>query len=219
MSGLTHPEDHERSGVLETLRFFILSAHYRSPIDFSDQNLDEAQAGLERIYSCLAAIDETVAKNPLQSNTLSDGVAVQELRNKAENLAHRFREAMDDDFNTALALGSVFDTVRAINRFMAENRSDGESIALLFLVKDVIKELGGVLGLFTASPVKWLEGIKAIKTGHMDISPEEIERLITERSQARISKDFKRSDEIRDLLLQKGIQLLDSAQGTTWKIK
>jgi cysteinyl-tRNA synthetase len=207
----------------ETLRFFILSAHYRSPIDFSDQNLDDAQSGLERIYSCMAAIDEVLNTTP-PSNELpaleSLPEAGLELREKIEQAIPRFAEAMDDDFNTALALGVLFETVRATNRFLAESRESGPVVvALLAHVRHLFVETGAVLGLFGTRPAQWLEGIKTAKTNQMDISTEEIERLIVERAEARKAKDFKRGDEIRDLLLERGIQLLDSAQGTTWNVK
>jgi cysteinyl-tRNA synthetase len=207
----------------ETLRFFILSAHYRSPIDFSDQNLDEAQAGLERIYSCLAALDEALMA---QSSSIDLPVpetlpeAGLELREKVDQAIPRFCEAMDDDFNTALSLGVLFETVRATNRFLAESKELGPlSLSLLAHVRRLFAETGSVLGLFNHRPAEWLEGIRAAKAGSMSISPAEIEQLIAERSEARTAKNFKRSDEIRDLLLKKGIQLLDSAQGTTWNVK
>jgi cysteinyl-tRNA synthetase len=76
-----------------------------------------------------------------------------------------------------------------------------------------------VLGLFGSAPKVWLDGIKSAKAGRRDMSPDEIERLIAERAEARRNKNFKRGDEIRDLLLEKGIHLLDSAQGTTWNVK
>ncbi|MDA8414867.1 MAG: cysteine--tRNA ligase [Desulfobacteraceae bacterium] len=207
----------------ETLRFFILSAHYRSPIDFSDQNLDDARAGLERIYSCLAALDEFLNTKPATGDLPSMESlpeAGRELREKIDQALPRFVEAMDDDFNTALALGVLFETVRATNRFMAESKESGPLVfTLLAHARHLFAETGGVLGLFGSEPALWLKGIKAAKSGQMDISPEEIERLIVERAEARQAKDFKRSDEIRDLLLSRGIQLLDSAQGTTWNVK
>jgi len=207
----------------ETLRFFILSAHYRSPIDFSDQNLDDAQSGLERIYSCLAAMDEVLTSYPASGDlpapeSLSE--AGRELHEKLEQATTRFVEAMDDDFNTALALGVLFECVRASNRFLAETKEFGPLVvALLARARHLFSETGAVLGLFGSSPAQWLEGIKSAKAGQMDISAEEIERLIVERAEARKAKDFKRGDEIRDLLLARGIQLLDSAQGTTWNVK
>jgi cysteinyl-tRNA synthetase len=92
-------------------------------------------------------------------------------------------------------------------------------LSLLARCQHLFQETGAVLGLFGSRPAEWLEGIKTARAGEMDITPEEIEALIVERAEARKAKNFKRSDEIRDLLLAKGIQLLDSAQGTTWNVK
>jgi cysteinyl-tRNA synthetase len=207
----------------ETLRFFILSAHYRSPIDFSDQNLDEAQSGLERIYSCLAALDEILNEQPLSAEvTVIENLTQvgQELQEKVDQFLPRFVEAMDDDFNSAQALGVLFETVRAANRFLAETKEISPlTLSLIAHVRHLFMEAGGVLGLFSTSPAVWLEGIKSAKADLIDIAPDEIEQLIAERAEARSAKNFKRGDEIRDLLLAKGIVLLDSAQGTTWNVK
>jgi cysteinyl-tRNA synthetase len=207
----------------ETLRFFILSAHYRSPLDFSDQNLDEAQSGLERIYSCLAMLDDILSVNPQRAETSLTGNLAQaglELQEKAGSFMPRFVEAMDDDFNAAQALGVLFDMVRATNRFLAEaEEMDPLSLSLLAHVRALFAEAGGVLGLFTTAPALWLERVKAAKAGQIDIPTDEIERLIAERAAARGARDFKRGDEIRDLLLAKGILLFDSAQRTTWNVK
>ncbi|MDR3580315.1 MAG: cysteine--tRNA ligase [Oryzomonas sp.] len=207
----------------ETLRFFILSAHYRSPIDFSDQNLDEARTGLERIYSCLAALDELLPGNPetpgLRASESLTEVGM-ELQERLENLIPRFSEAMDDDFNTAQGLGVLFDAVRTINRFLAETGKPSPAVlSLIARTRQSFAEIGQVLGLFNSRPSAWLEQIKGSKADRIDLSPAEIEGLIAERAEARKSKDFKRSDEIRDMLLEKGIQLLDSPQGTTWNIR
>jgi cysteinyl-tRNA synthetase len=207
----------------ETLRFFILSAHYRSPIDFSDQNLDEAQSGLERIYSCLAALDEILNGQPQSAEIAvieSMSQVGLELQEKVDGFMPRFVEAMDDDFNTAQALGVLFETVRGANRFLAETKDITPlSLSLIAHVRHLFAEAGSVLGLFASPPSVWLEGIKSAKAGAIDVTTDEIERLIAERVEARAARDFKRGDEIRDLLLAKGIVLLDSAQGTTWNVK
>lgn len=207
----------------ETLRFFILSAHYRSPIDFSDQNLEEAQSGLERIYSCLAALDDILngsaqsAEIAVIENLSQVGLELQE---KVDAFISRFVEAMDDDFNSAQALGVLFETVRGANRFLAETKEFTPlSLSLIAHARHLFIEAGEVLGLFTVPPSTWLDGIRAAKSGRIDMTADEIERLIAERVEARAARDFKRGDEIRDLLLVKGIVLLDSAQGTTWNVK
>ena len=207
----------------ETLRFFILSAHYRSPIDFSDQNLDEAQSGLERIYSCLAALDEALNRKPHSAEIAvveSMSQVGLELQERVEQFMARFTEAMDDDFNSAQALGVLFEMVRCSNRFLAETKDITPLyLSLVARVRHLLGESANVLGLLTTAPDIWLQAVKAVKVDQINMAPEEIESLISERTAARTAKNFKRSDEIRDRLLEKGIQLLDSAQGTTWNVK
>lgn len=207
----------------EVLRFFLLSAHYRSPLDFSDQNLSEAETGMERIYSALAGIDELLAAGGEEAGTVDPGLlsdAERELFEKSASLTDRFREAMDDDFNTALAVGNVFDLVRCVNRVVAEKGGrSGAGRALLGEVRERVREIGGVLGVFTSAPAAYLARMRERKLGEVAIAPAEIERLIAERAAARKAKDFKRSDEIRDYLLARNIQILDTPQGTTWKVK
>jgi cysteinyl-tRNA synthetase len=203
----------------EVLRFFLLSAHYRSPIDFCDQNLSDAESGLERIYKALAGIDAALAKQP-QTTSLPATEAANDLSAKIEAFPLRFREAMDDDFNTALALGNLFELVRAANRLLTETEALGEThMAMLRDVRSRISDAGVVLGLFHSEPTAYLDRIKGQKVADMQISPEQIEKLVLERSEARKARNFKRSDEIRDYLLTIDVVLLDGPQGTTWEIK
>ena len=201
----------------ETLRFFILQAHYRSPLDYSDQNLREAQAGLSRIYEALAALDVALAGTITEVGAV---LSAAELAEKVDALMPRFREAMDDDFNTAQALGVLFDTVRTLNRFLSEGggQSAADRVTLQSL-RATVAEIGTVLGLFQIIPADWLAAREAVKVQNLQIMPDEIEALIAERAEVRKNKDFKRSDEIRDYLLAREIQLFDTPQGTTWKAK
>lgn len=195
----------------EVVRFFILTAHYRSPIDFSDQNLQEALTGLSRFYEALQVAAEAVADLP-ESDTVSEEGAA---------LEAKFREAMDDDFNTAQAIGHLFEGVRTMNRLCATKkfRKKADLVATVQDVQRTVIRLGGVLGLFGSEPTVWLDKQKFSALAGLDISAEQIEQFIAERNQARKDKDFARSDAIRDELDAKGIVLLDSAQGTSWKIK
>ena len=195
----------------EVLRFFLLSAHYRSPIDFSDQNLKDAELGLERIYKALAGIDERLEAGGEQLATAKESA---ELAEKCTAIAGRFQEAMDDDFNTALALGHLFDLIRSINKELPFAPRE-----LLTQLKQEVSAIARVLGVCDSQPASFLQRIKERKSSEMDISPEEIEQLIAERAEARKAKNFKRGDEIRDQLLELNVVLLDSAQGTTWKVK
>jgi cysteinyl-tRNA synthetase len=202
----------------EVLRFFLLLAHYRSPIDFSDQNLADAEAGLERIYTALAAVEETLARPVVAEPAAND--AADELAANLASLHDRFCEAMDDDFNTALAIAHIFDLVRLLNRTLAEKPAAPESLRQLLLqVKSEISRIAEVLGIFDSPPAEFLARIKARKSSGLTIAVADIEALVAERAVARKAKDFKRSDEIRNQLLAAGIELLDSAAGTEWRVK
>ncbi len=195
----------------EVIRFFILSAHYRSPIDFSDQNLSDAQSGLSRFYEALELAETATAGVDKKQSSTTAG----------EGLETKFREAMDDDFNTALAIAHLFDGVRTMNRLVATKKFKKKTdlVAQVCDLHQTILRLGEVLGLFRSQPAEWLEKVKLAGLKKLAISVEEIEDLIRQRLQARAEKDFSRSDEIRVELDEKGILLLDTRAGTTWKLK
>ncbi|KIH77770.1 cysteinyl-tRNA synthetase [Geoalkalibacter ferrihydriticus] len=195
----------------EVVRFFILTAHYRSPIDFSDQNLKEARAGLTRFYEALQAAAELLA----------DLLASEAASNEGAQLEERFRAAMDDDFNSAQAIGHLFDAVRSLNRLLGEKklRKSPEKLAALRDLHDALLRLGAVLGLFTSDPAAWLRRRNLDGLKELGLSPAEIEARIAERLEARAAKDFVRADQVRDELAAQGVQLLDSPQGTIWKVE
>ncbi len=195
----------------EVIRFFILSAHYRSPIDFSDQNLTEAQSGLSRFYEALELAESATGGVDPSDSSSEEG----------KNLEAKFREAMDDDFNTALAIAHLFDGVRTMNRLVATKKfkKKAELVAQVRDLHQTILRLGDVLGLYRSQPREWLEKVKLSGLKKLDITAEEIEELIQQRLQARAEKDFARGDEIRIELDEKGILLLDSREGTSWKLK
>ncbi|MBN1957268.1 MAG: cysteine--tRNA ligase [Desulfuromonadales bacterium] len=195
----------------EVVRFFILTSHYRSPIDFSDQNLIEAQAGLSRFYEALLSADQMLAG-------ATDEQAESPL---GEELEARFREAMDDDFNSAQAIAHLFEGVRTMNRLCATKKFK-KRVDLVAQVRDLrqtVLKLGDVLGLYNSEPAVWLEKVKFAGLEKLDITLDEIEQQIEARLQARAEKDFAKSDQIRDALAARGIELLDSREGTSWKLK
>jgi len=197
----------------EVVRFFILTAHYRSPIDFADQQLDEAGHALARCYE---ALDQAGKVVPSTAGGEIPG-ELGEPAAKLDELDARFCEAMDDDFNTALAIGHLFEGVRALNRLLA---ADSPTLAEAIVAgRDTLLRLGGVLGLFGSVPGEWLarQGERRLAASGLDAAV--IEGLIAERLTARKNRDFARADQIRDELAAKGVQLLDSPQGTTWKVK
>ncbi len=195
----------------EVVRFFILTAHYRSPIDFSDQNLKEARSGLSRFYEALQAAADAVQGCP-------EGAGEAE---EAAKLDEQFRSAMDDDFNTAQAIGHLFEGARAINRLIAEKkfRKKADKVASVRALREKISELGDVLGLFGSDPAGWLREQNLRGLQELGMVEADVEAAIKDRLEARSSKDFARADQLRDELAQKGVELLDSPAGTTWKIK
>jgi cysteinyl-tRNA synthetase len=195
----------------EVLRFFILTAHYRSPIDFSDQNLREARLGLSRFYEGLqAAADILAACKPSDADS-DEGRALEE----------KFREAMDDDFNTAAAIGHLFEAVRTINRLITEKgfRKNRDKVAAVRELSTALRNLGQVLGLFGSDPAQWLQHLNLSLLRDTGLNMADVEGLIEERNAARKDKNFARADQIRDELAEKGVQLLDGPQGTSWKVR
>ena len=176
------------------LRFFLLSAHYRSPINFSKEGLDQAQSALERINNCYADLKFAAAnRRPCQKdNALSAAV---------EKASLGYTEAMEDDFNTAGALGCVFDVVRAVNVHLTEN--EGFCEEGIKAARDFLEKVNCVFGFFSED--------------HCDDPDEDIDALLEERAEARKYKNFRRSDEIRDMLAEKGIIIEDTPQGARWK--
>ncbi|WJW74501.1 cysteine--tRNA ligase [Thiohalobacter sp. IOR34] len=172
----------------EVVRFFILASHYRSPLNYSDENLDQARGALERLYTALR-------------DAPAEGGRVQEAA-----LA-RFHERMNDDFNTPEAIALLFELARELNRAKAEDPATAADLAA------TLRRLGGVLGLLQAAPEAFLRGQPA----EAGLDEAEIERLIEQRNAARARKDWAESDRIRDLLKAQGILLEDGPQGTSWR--
>ena len=207
----------------EVVRLFLLSHHYRSPVDFSAENMNDAKAGLERIYTTLAEVDALLeGKDFPEVNEEGLSARDKELYEEIKALIAQFEQAMDEDFNTALALGHVYNAVRALNRFLSDSefKKTDSARSIVTLARKAFSKIGTVLGLFQVKPPEFLAMLKNQKLSDLDIpTVDEIEKLIEERNQARRGKNWKRADEIRDFLLKKNIILEDGRGKTTWKVK
>ena len=177
------------------LRFFMLSAHYRSPLNFSADLMEAAGNGLGRIRTAAANLD-FLLKNARQQERTQEEEALWE---KAKEYAAKFDEAMDDDFNTADALAAVFELVKFINTNAREDSTAGFVKAL----REELLSLTDICGLIVETKEELLDS--------------DVEALIAERQAARKAKNFARADEIRNELLQKGILLEDTREGVKWK--
>ena len=180
---------------LQVLRFFMLSAHYRSPINFSAELMEASKNGLERIITSVEKLKELQGK--VSGDALTE--AEQENQKTVDELIAKFEAAMDDDFNTADAVSAIFELVKLANSTANEESSK----AYVDLLKETISKLSDVLGIITERKAEVLDS--------------EIEELIAARQQARKEKNFARADEIRQQLLDMGIILEDTRGGVKWK--
>ena len=178
---------------LQVLRFFMLSAHYRSPLNFSDELMEAAKSGLERITTCAEKL-RFVGKQAAADAMTQEEEA---LYAQTDRFVAKFEEAMEDDFNTADAIAAVFELVRFINQNI-----EGATRTFAEQLYDRLHTLCDVLGIVIEKEEELLD--------------DAIEALIEERQQARKDKNFARADEIRDQLLQQGIQLKDTREGVQW---
>ncbi len=186
---------------LQVLRFFMLSAHYRSPLNFSAELMEASKSGLERILTAAERLRDAgkAAEREKAAGPQGMSASEQENRTLAEELAFKYEAAMEDDFNTADAIAAVFELVKLSNSTV----SPDSSAAYIDFMKELLEKLCGVLGILTVRKAEALD--------------EEIEAMIEARQQARKAKNFALADEIRGKLLDMGIVLEDTREGVKWK--
>ena len=180
---------------LQVLRFFMLSAHYRSPLNFSAELMEAAKNGYERIVTSVSNLNYLLEK--AQGDTMRG--EEEKLAEEAKGFADKFDAAMEDDFNTADAISAIFELVKFANT----NASEESSAAFIKALKEEIVTLSDICGLLVEKAEEMLD--------------EEIEQLIEERQAARKAKNFARADEIRNILSERGILLEDTREGVKWK--
>ena len=180
----------------EVVRLFILSSHYRGPLDYSDDNLDQAKAALTRLYTALRGLP--VVDAPV-----------------SEAWQTRFAQAMDDDFNTPEAVAALFELAREINRLRGEDETAAAQLG------SALKQLGGLLGLLQGDPETFLQGRSgaaiADASDGTGFTAEQVETLMAQRIAARKAKNWAEADRIRAQLQEAGIVLEDTAKGTIWR--
>ncbi len=180
----------------EVIRFFMLSAHYRNPINFSDMLMEQAKSSIERIYNCIENLEFLIANG--EDRELNE--QEQEFSKKLDELKQQFKDAMDDDLNTADAISTVFDIAYAANTALSNEKANAISVCEKAL--SLIREIGAVLGLFEKKTDQNLDAV--------------IEEMIEKRNEARKNKDWAEADRIRDELKAMNIELKDTPMGVKW---
>ena len=180
----------------EVIRYFMLSAHYRNPINFADTLMEQAKSAVERVYTCLDNLDFLLENG--EDRELTD--TEKEYSAKLDEYKQKFIDSMDDDLNTAAATSAIFDIVYASNTALSSENKNAKEVIQKTI--DLIRELGGVLGLFQKKENKSLDA--------------EIEELIAKRNKAREEKNWAEADAIRDKLKEMNIILKDTPMGVQW---
>jgi len=189
----------------EVLRLFLLSKHYRTPLDFSKEQVFREQNALLRIYRKLKRLEEIMGKHTMN-------LELEELFYNLQQVPG-FLDSLSQDLNTPAAIAALFSAVKEVNGIMDGAKRQGDEASLRQL-RDGILAAGKVLGILNQEPSQFLQ---EVAKSRQEIQEEEIERLIEERASARKAKDFKRADEIRDYLKSKGVILEDTPKGTKWR--
>jgi cysteinyl-tRNA synthetase len=197
----------------EVVKYFLLTAHYRSPIEFSDIQLNEAELSIDRYYTTVLRINDF-----LQSDSTADKItSPAELEELISGLKNKFHNAMNDDFNTASALGFIFELIRELNRFLDSKPSGQKARDLVKQANDLLAEIGGVLNIFNKTPDGWYRALMKVKK--IDLSEDDLLDKIAQREEARKNRDWSTADDIRNELAEMNIVLEDKKDGTAWKIK
>ncbi len=199
----------------EALRFFLISKHYRSPIDFSFDTMDDAEKGFLRVYECFSEAETALEREYNKKLKLPA-----EIQTEFDDLKQAFYTAMDDDFNTAAALGHIFGIVRLVNRVLEDKGLRGKDGTKAFLEsflkeKDIWAE---ILGVFGNAPKSIIHDLRLLHAKRLNINVDEVERLLEERNEAKTQKDFAKSDAVRETLKQMHVEVRDTPNGQVWAI-
>jgi len=197
---------------LQVLRFFLLSTHYRGPINYCDANLVEATRRVDHIYGTLARIDEYLE---LKKDKHKKGDVLEP--KMASGLLTELESALDDDFCTPRAIAALSEPIRRANELLAGKEIAGR-YATLKELREAISVVASVLGVFHHDPTAFCAKLQKRLVAQRGINPSEIECQIEARATARKERDFEKADAIRAELNERGVQLMDTPTGTCWRV-
>jgi cysteinyl-tRNA synthetase len=205
----------------EGIRLFLLSRHYRSPVDYSDQVMQEAQTGLFRLYTLLKDLAHPEERLHLRGSESLTPERLTETEEAVRKFEENFQKALEDDFNTAQAIGHMYELTRQLNRIMDTVRpKELKKLAEPFTqAAGLFQQYGQILGILTSPPGEFLKQEQGRLLEKKGLSAETIESLIDERNQARREKDWARADALRERLTNLKILLKDGPQGTVWQVE
>jgi cysteinyl-tRNA synthetase len=200
----------------EVLRFFLLSQHYRSPLDFSFEGLQEAEKGLKRVYQAKMQLESVLDSLPGSKGTELPA----EVKEEIGAASRQWQSSLSDDLNTAAALGYAFSLIRVANRILEDKklRKAADAGQACRDILSTLQDLGSVLGLFDQDSGAFLHALRSIRAARAGVDSERVEKLIAERQQARKEKDFARADTLREQLTELGISVQDTPAGPVWDL-
>jgi cysteinyl-tRNA synthetase len=199
----------------ETVRYFLITKHYRSPIDFTLDNMDEAEKNLKRIYGARQQLKEALERGKWSKSPLPD-----EMAKELSEYERAFEESMADDMNTAAALGHIFGAIRLAGRALEDKgvrKSEGGRDLFMRILAD-LDQWAKVLGVFDRDPGEFLAALKKKRVERKGVDPDKVEQLMNKRREARKNKDFATADAIRDELDAMGVEVQDTPQGAVWDV-
>jgi cysteinyl-tRNA synthetase len=203
----------------EAIRLYYLQTHYRSPLPWSDTALLEALAMLARLYEAREQAEQMGGDEPLAKVVEAIGADARRVVELAEGFAERLHAALDEDFNTAQALGHAFELARALNRLANHKQAKRRGGPIARLALDALDAIGPALGLLALPTAAFHEQVIERRLRALGVERSDIEALVAERQQARADKDWSRADALRDALTERGVVLMDTPTGPVWRMR
>ncbi|MBM4392878.1 MAG: cysteine--tRNA ligase, partial [Deltaproteobacteria bacterium] len=190
-----------------------------SPLPFSTEKLSDSLAALDRVYLAKETVEEAVSRAAPGAPVDTLNEAGRDVHRLASSFAARLDEAMDDDFNSAAAIGYFFELVRAINRFGNDKKARARGAAALLPAAEAFRAVSEVFGVGAMSPAAYFDEAKVKRLRAQGKDPAEIDALVVARGAARAARDWSRADELRAELDAQGIAVMDSPEGSTWRVR
>lgn len=203
----------------EAIRIFYLETHYRSPLPWTPEALDESLAKLARLYEAREVAEQMEGEEPADKVAEALGADAQKVLELSRAFQAEFDQALSDDFNTARALGLAFELARAVNRMSNHKKAKRRAGPIAAEALAALTHVTRLLGLLALSSDEFQSQVKTLRLPALGLTPKAVDAKLQERTDARAAKEWARADAIRDELDQKGIVVMDRADGSAWRVK